>query len=229
MQEIDKTINSNLENARIIAITGGIGSGKSEVAKYLVSKGYSVITTDELAKVVMSTDKLVKSKIVVNFGNKCYDESGQLDSAYLSSAVFTGDNNQTKNINLLNSIVHPPVIDLMVLEIEERISAGKEIIFVESALIFEAELADGFDYIICVSAPDDLRISRVSKRSGLSKEQIQQRMKEQISQEKKIALSDFVIENNKSILDLHQTINFLLPIILSLPPNRKYEDDEEIG
>ena len=227
MQEINSTNSTNFDSARIIAITGGIGSGKSEVSKYLISKGYSLISTDDLAKNVMATDELVKSKIISSFGNKCYSEDGQLDSAYLSSVVFTSDNNQSKNIKLLNSIVHPSVIDLMVSEIENKISEGSEIIFVESALIFEAELDDGFDYIICVSADDELRISRVSKRSGLSREQILQRMKEQISQDKKIAFSDFVIENNKSIADLHQTINFLLPIILSLPPNRKYEEEEE--
>ncbi len=214
---------SKLENSVVIAITGGIGSGKSEVANYLLQKGCSVISTDDLAKSVMNDDAEVSSKLRKAFGNETYDENNKLNSSYLSLKVFTDDSSQKSNIDQLNSIVHPPVIEKMIEEIEKKVVGGAKIVFVESALIFEAALDDGFDYIVSVVADDDERIKRVIKRSGLTKEQILSRMNEQTSQEQKIGLSDFVIENNKTLESLHSAVDFLLPILSILPPKLNYK------
>jgi dephospho-CoA kinase len=215
-----------LENSVVIAITGGIGSGKTEVAKYLVQKGYSVISTDELAKEVMSVNDEVVSRLTKAFGKETYTEGNILNTSYLSSKVFTGDADQKSNIEKLNSIVHPYVIEKMIDEIEVKVLNGSKIVFVESALIFESALEDGFDYVVSVIAEDDLRIKRVINRSGLSREQILSRMNEQISQEQKIKLSDFMIENNKSLESLFSAVDFLLPILSILPPKLDYSEND---
>lgn len=218
---------SKLENSVVIAITGGIGSGKSEVASYLLQKGYTVISTDDLAKEVMTDDAEVSSKLRKTFGNETYDENKKLNPSYLSSKVFTGDDSQKSNVDQLNLIVHPAVIEKMIVEIEKKIISGAKIVFVESALIFESALGDGFDYIVSVVADDEVRIKRVIQRSGLSKEQIISRMSEQISQEQKIRLSDFVIENDKTLESLHSAVDFLLPILSILPPKLNFSSNEQ--
>lgn len=222
-----ETSNSNdklLEQALVVGITGGIGSGKTEVANILAELNFTVISTDSLAKEVMSSNDKVKDQLSKLFGSETYNSNNSLNSAYLAKVVFTGDKNQKSNIEKLNSIVHPPVIDRMIKEIENKIYLGNKIVFVESALIFEAALADGFDYVICVIADDEKRIARVVNRSGLTREQIISRMDEQISQEIKISLSDFTIENNKSISELKMAVNFIIPIIQSLPPKQNFSD-----
>lgn len=229
MEQIKSSQSELLDNAVVIAITGGIGSGKTEAARILQELGRKVISTDELAKVVMNTDNSVKKKIISTFGSNSYTSDGVLNTGHISSAVFTGNDSQSENLQKLNLIVHPSVIELMISEIEKQIEAGEKLVFVESALIYESALDQGFDYIICVTADDDLRIQRVRERSGISKEQIIQRMKEQISQEEKIKLSDFEIENNKSLDELKKSIKFLLPILESLPPKKNYSSDFDSG
>jgi dephospho-CoA kinase len=98
------------------------------------------------------------------------------------------------------------------------------IIFVESALIFELELDKGFDYTISVTASEGLRIERLKSRSNLSEQQILYRMSQQFSQEEKNKNADFVIENENGISELTKAVNFLLPILLTLP-NRIFIDE----
>ncbi|MBX3043463.1 MAG: dephospho-CoA kinase [Candidatus Kapabacteria bacterium] len=216
-----KSQSDKFDTAKVIAITGGIGSGKSEVAKILIAKGYKVISTDILAKDIMITDEKVRERIINTFGSDTYTSDNKTNVKFLSEIVFSGDKHQSANIEKLNSIVHPPVIDRIVQEIENAVSAGFDTVFVESALIYEAGLDDGFDYIICVAADEIIRIERTIERSGLTRHQIESRMSEQISQEQKIGLADFTIENNKSLAELENAVNFLLPIIQMLPQNLK--------
>jgi len=218
----------SLENAVVVAITGGIASGKSEVARLLKDKKYPVISTDYIAKLLMDSDISIKDKLISEFGYKIYNDAGKLNSKILSDIVFFGENKSEK-LQKLNSIVHPPVIDKMVEEIENYIKLGNKLVFVESALIFESGLDDGFDYIIVVTADTETRIKRAMNRSELSKEEVVARMNEQISQEQKIKLSDFEIQNNKSIKELESSLMFLLPIIEMLPPKNNYSSDSEDG
>lgn len=202
----------------VIGLTGGIGSGKSEVANYLKGKGYSVISSDENAKKIMAEDKSLMKDIKSAFGDEAYSEDGVLNKEFLAAKVFGRDKESEDNLEKLNRLVHPRTIEMMVNTVDKYRKEGKDLVFVESALIFETGIDDGFDYVIAVDAKEELKIKRVQKRSNISEEEIKYRMSRQLSSEEKLKRADFSIENNGSIAELHSAVDFLLDIITELPP-----------
>lgn len=197
----------------LVGITGGIGSGKTTAAQYIEKLGYPVIYTDNLAKIVMNTDENVKSKLINEFGGEIYNDNGEINSIKLSKIVFDINSDDNVKLTRLNQIVHPPTIDLLMEEVEKLLDKGEKLIFVESALIYEAGLEDGFDYIIVIDADEDKRIERTANRLKLSSDEIRKRNRQQISTEYKKKLADFVIENNGNIEQLYNSIDFVLDII----------------
>jgi dephospho-CoA kinase len=218
---LDKIQTENLDDILVIAITGGLGTGKSTVSKLISKNGYPIINTDLLAKKIISRSKEIQQQIIQNFGNNSIDENGNLNSLVLSKLVFGEKIENKKNLELLNSIIHPPVIDEMIKEIEELAKNNHKIIFVESALIFEANLEDGFDYIIVVDAPIEKRIEWFKKRTNLTEKEFFYIQNSQLSQDFKKNNADFVIENYKTTEELEKSVNTLLNIIKILPKNEK--------
>ena len=215
MDEIKK-----IQEILLIAITGGIGSGKSTVANILREKDFTVISTDNIAKNVINENKKIQQKLIETFGDETFN-NGVYNTKYISNIVFD-DKNAKDNLMKLNQIVQPTVIDEMTKEIEllqqnNLMKLNRTVIFVESALIFELELEDGFDYVISVGANPKTRIERIINRTGLNEQQIKNRFSHQISQEEKNKNADFIIENEKGIDELKKSIDFILPIILTLP------------
>lgn len=208
----------------VIGITGGIGSGKTSAAKLFSEKGYKVIFTDERAKMLMQTSPTIKRKLTSIFGESAYAKDGTLNREYLAEKVF-GDNPSSKeNLRKLNSIVHPEVIADMLSETERLEQAGEKLVFIESALIYEAALEDGFDYIIVVDSPEEMCISRTVARSGITADQVKGRMNEQIHINEKKAHAEFVIDNSGTFQDLQKAVDFLLPILEILPPKPDIEE-----
>jgi dephospho-CoA kinase len=215
MFDIIERKNSEAKNneVKIIAITGGFGSGKSTVAGFYEKQGYPVINTDLLAKDIMTNDSIVKVELVKVFGNKILNENGEIIFQHLSKLAFDNNEKSKDNLAKLNQIVHPPTIQAMINKIEEYIKDGIEIIFVESALIYESALDEGFDYIIVVDAKEDVRMKRIKEKMKLSDEEIRNRMREQISTQVKVNLADFVIENNTNIEKTLDNAAFILDLI----------------
>jgi dephospho-CoA kinase len=208
---------SSLNEIMVIGITGGIGSGKSTVSEYFRELGFPVISTDDFAKDIMNNNKSIIAKINNKFDNEILDENGKLNFKILSEKVFGNSQKNKDNLEKLNQIVHPPIIEKMISKIEELTEAGNILIFVESALIFETGLDNGFDYVISVISSENLRIERTQVRTGLSEQEIKWRMEEQFSSERIKQLSDFTIENNGTINDLKKSANFILNIVKSMP------------
>lgn len=200
------------ETHKIIGITGIIGSGKTTVAKHYQSLGYDVLFTDMISKEISENNHEVKTKIIKLLGEEAYLED-KLNGKYISNIVF----NDTKKLELLNRILHPAVIDKIASICEELFNQGKELIFVESALMFETGTFEGYDYIIAVDCPEELAIERVMKRSNLSKEEITKRLKVQFDNNKKVSLADFVISNRKDEKTLIDAANFILTIVETMP------------
>ncbi|HVM88313.1 MAG TPA: dephospho-CoA kinase [Puia sp.] len=187
-----------------IGLTGGIGSGKSTVAKIFEVLGIPVYYADDAAKRLMNENEGLKQQIIKHFGENAYID-GMLNRDYISSLVF----NNKEKLELLNSLTHPAVID----DSEEWLTLQtSSYIIREAALVFESGINKSLDYVIGVSAPEQLRIERVMKRDHVAKEQVLARMKNQLNEDKKIQLCDFVVYNNEQqliipqILKLHEQI-----------------------
>jgi dephospho-CoA kinase len=180
----------------IIGLTGGIGSGKSTVAKVFAQLGVPILNADLLAKSIMNTDEIIRNEIIKAFGENAY-ENNQLNSAYVANIVFK----DPFQLAVLNAIVHPATIR------ESMLWAAKQstpYVIKEAALFFESGSAEGLDGIIGVTAPNALRIKRVMERDGITRESVIQRMDQQIDQTLKMKLCDWVINNNEQELLIPQ-------------------------
>jgi dephospho-CoA kinase len=190
-----------------IGLTGGIGSGKSTVAKIFETFGIPVYYADNAAKKLMNSNEELKQKIKLHYGEAAY-KNDQLDRKYLADIVF----NSPEKLELLNTLIHPVTI----IDAEEWLQKQVTPYSIkEAALLFESGAAENLDYIIGVYAPQDLRIKRVIKRDGLSADEIWKRMNRQVNEEMKMKLCDFVIINNEQellipqVLKLHQHFSSL--------------------
>jgi len=205
------------KNSICIGLTGGFGTGKTTVASFIADKGYKVIPTDDMAKEIMIADESVKQKLTNEFGREIYLEDGEINRSMLASIVFTDSPEAKNKLRKLDMIVHPPVIDEMIKQVEALEKSGETLIFVESALIFEAGLEEGFDYIITVDSKVEVIAKRAEKR-GYTPEQAEQRLKGQMSLQEKRNRADFVIENNGNEEDLKNSTNAILEIIEAILP-----------
>jgi dephospho-CoA kinase len=182
--------------SRIIGLTGGIGSGKSTIAKVFVTLGIPVFDADSAAKQIMNDNTEIKEKLLANFGTAVY-KNNILDREYLAKIVFS----DAFKLELLNSIVHPITIQAA----KEWASLQKApYVIKEAALFFESASSQGVEKIIGVSAPLSLRIHRVMKRDNCTKEEVAKRMSHQISETLKMKLCDYVIINDEQQLVVPQ-------------------------
>lgn len=171
----------------VIGITGGIGSGKTTIARYFNSEfGIPVYYADEEAKKLMLTDTL-RSKIIALLGEKSYQD-GNLNRKYIADKVFADQSLLEK----LNAIVHPAVASDFA-----RWAAVQSSPYVlkEAAILFENNAYKNCDQVILVTAPQELRIQRVVHRDKVDAADVKSRMERQWEDEKKIPLADYVIEN----------------------------------
>ncbi len=184
--------------AVMIGLTGGIGSGKSVVAKVFATLGIPVFNADDEAKRIMQSSTEIKTKLIEQFGTDIYNVHG-LDKEKLASIVF----NDSFQLQLLNAIVHPVTIQAA------KDWAAKQTspyVIKEAALIFESGAADGLFKVIGVTAPITIRIHRVMQRDGITKDQVDARMRNQISDTIKMRLCDYVIENNNQQMVIPQVL-----------------------
>lgn len=190
----------------VVGITGGIGSGKSFVAEcFLNIDGVVYYHADEEAKKLMNSSKEIQSKIISLFGDQAYLK-GQLNRPYISKIVFS-DANKLKQ---LNAIVHPAVKrhfgDFIAKKTKDHL------IIYENAILFEVQSDIVCDFVICVSAPLEVKIKRVMDRDQCSREEVIRRMGQQWSDNKKDLLSNYSILNiNKEetllkVRDIHNIL-----------------------
>ncbi len=177
----------------IVGLTGGIGSGKSTVAKQFETLGIPVYESDGQAKTLMQSSKKIRKAIIEIIGKKAYVDK-KLNTAYIAQKVF----NNTELLAELNAIVHPAVRKHFLKWSKKQHSPY---VIQENAIIFETGSQDFYDKIVLVTAPVDLRIRRVLKRDNTSKEDLLARMNNQLGDSEKIPLADYVIEN----IDLGKT------------------------
>lgn len=182
-----------------IGLSGGIGSGKSTVAKIFAELGAVVIDADAIAKEVLEPGQIGFENVLLHFGTEVLDSSGNIDRKELAKLVF----NNAKQLAYLEGIVHPAVIS-RVTEIRESLPHEAVVIY-DTPLLFEKKLQDQFDKVIIVVSDLELRTARLVDR-GLSIQDIDARIANQATDDEKVAVADIVVVNNGSIQDLRDQV-----------------------
>ena len=182
----------------MIGLTGGIGSGKSTVVAMFATLGIPVFNADEQAKLIMQNSPIIKEKLIAQFGAAIY-EGGQLQKEQLATIVF----NDPYQLQLLNAIVHPVTIQAAK---DWALQQEAPYVIKEAALIFESGAAEGLFKVIGVTAPLTIRKHRVMQRDGITKDQVEARMRNQISDTIKMRLCDYVIHNDNQEMVIPQVL-----------------------
>lgn len=196
---------------KIVGLTGGIGSGKSVVADLLKVYGIPVYDSDSRSKMLCQTDAALILNLKKLFGNEVYHPDGSLNRPYMAKAIF----NDKKLLQASNSIIHPAVSKDFTIWAECQ---NAPFIVQETAILFEAGLEKRYDAIVCVTAPEELRLQRTCSRTGLNKEEVLARMHNQLSDEERIRRSDILLINDE-ITPLIPQIEDLIKKIANFVPN----------
>ncbi|MEV4798981.1 dephospho-CoA kinase [Nonomuraea sp. NPDC049421] len=179
-----------------IGLTGGIGSGKSEVSKRLSARGAMVIDADLIAREVVEPGTPGLARVAETFGGGVLRPDGSLDREKLGSIVFT----DSEKLAALNAIVHP-LVGERVAELQR--GAGADAIMVyDVPLLVENNLAPMYDVVIVVDAPDELRIRRLAEHRGMAEADARARIAAQASRDERLAAADIVIPNDGSLEEL---------------------------
>ena len=186
---------SLINNKKIIGLTGGIGSGKTTVAKFIEEMGFPVYFSDDRAKEIVNDDEVLKNRIKELLGDEAYDENGFYNRKYVSGIVFNDDEMRLQ----LNALIHPAVK----IDFENWVeNQNSEFVFKETALLFELKLNESCYKSVLVTADDNIRIKRVMDRDQKTYREIEAIIDKQMPEKDKIKRADFVIYNNDGIDEL---------------------------
>ena len=172
-----------------IGITGGIGSGKSVVGQILEAMHFPVYYSDQQSKVLVETDIEIREELIKLLGTEVYLD-GKLNRPFLTQQLFSNDELRLK----INQIIHPKVREAFTNWVSKQSS---NLVFNEAAILFETGAYKSMDFNILVTAPLELKISRVMKRDNVQKNEVEERISKQWSDAEKIPLADYVIVNDE--------------------------------
>jgi len=193
-----------------VAITGGIGSGKSTFSEFLRQKDYPVIFADDISKELLLNNKEVKNEIIELFGSTAFNKN-DINTDFLAKEVFS----DPLKLQKINSVLHPKVIEQISQEVEELKNINK-LVFVEAALIYEANIEKLFDYVVLITADEEIKRERTVSSKKFSSEEFDKRIQNQITDEEKSKRADFIFFNNITKNDLKIKADLLLMTLNSL-------------
>lgn len=188
---------------KIIGLTGGIGSGKTTVAKIIEEKGFPVYYSDVRAKELVNESSVLKNNIINLLGADSYDFAGNYNRKFVASLVFE---NSTL-LNQLNGLIHPAVKEDFEKWLLKQVMPYA---FKETALLFELGLDEGCHKTILITAEDNIRIKRVMERDGKTYREVSSVMEKQMPEKEKVKKADFIIYNNESVDELEQQVEMLM-------------------
>jgi dephospho-CoA kinase len=187
-----------------VGLTGGIGSGKSEVAKRLAAHGAVIVDADVAAREVVAPGTPGLAQVAEAFGPGVLQPDGALDRERLGAIVFADPAARQK----LNAIVHPLIRDWM--QAAERSALdqarGEAIIVHDVPLLAEGRGPSGFDLVVVVDVPTELQVERLVAQRGMAEDQARARMAAQATREQRLAVADLVIDNSGSLEDLDRRV-----------------------
>lgn len=195
------------ERPKLIGLTGGIGSGKTTVAKMIEEKGFSIYYSDVRAKELVNESEILRHEIKSFLGENAYNEDGFYDTKYVSKKVFE----DKELLEKLNKTIHPAVKQ----DFEYwKSSQNGKIIFKETALLFELGIEKDCDASLLITAEDNIRIKRVMDRDHKTYREVEKILEKQMPEKEKIKKADFVVYNNATLENLReQTSKILLEIL----------------
>ena len=185
---------------RIIAVSGGIGSGKSSVTRVFASKGAVIADADAIARQILQPGEPVLAEVAREFGNDLIRQDGTLDRSLLASRVFGGEGAEER-VARLNAMTHP-VIEARAWSILREAPAGALAVY-DIPLLVEGDRADRFDAVVIVDAPIEQRIERLEAR-GVAPEDARSRIRAQASSQERRAIASIWIDNEGSVADLEE-------------------------
>lgn len=189
-----------------VAITGGIGSGKTEVTNYLISKGFTVIDADKMSREMTGAGGKAMPYIREHFGERFILEDGSLDRAAMRDLIFR---DPEKKILLEEGTTKVILEDIEAIRME-RAESGDKALFFDIPLLFETGTETDYDAILVVTADYDIRKARIMARDDIDPAIIDLIMDTQADEERKIAMADFVIFNNGTLEELHDAVDMLI-------------------
>lgn len=193
----------------LVGITGGIGSGKSTVARIFSILGIPIYSADDRAKWLMGNDKELINHIKKAFGSESYLSDGSLNRSFLAKTVFS----DPEKVKTINALVHPAVVKDF---LDWSAQQNSPYVLKEAALIFETGGNKSLDHVINVSSPLKVRIARTLMRDPFrSEEQVNQIINQQLPDEQKNELADFVIKNTDNKLLIPQVLKIHQQLISS--------------
>lgn len=187
----------------VVGLTGGIGSGKSEVARRLAARGAVVVDADAIAREVVAPGTPGLAQVVEAFGAEVLAADGSLDRERLAATVF-GDDEQRKR---LNAIVHPLVGAAMVRRTEEAAARDPLAVVVNDVpLLVEGGLSDRYDVVVVVDCAEETQLRRLVEQRGMTEADARARMAVQVSRDQRLAVADIVISNDGDLAELDRQV-----------------------
>lgn len=192
---------------KVIGLTGGTGSGKSTVAAYLKEKGYHIIDADKISRELTAKGGEALGAIMSAFGQDVFFEDGSLDRKKLGTIVF----NDTQKLKILEGIITRKVIELTLQRIAKlKVQGNESIVVLDAPLLFECGMNDCTDENWLVICEQEQRVNRLMKRDGMERQSIFDRMANQLRDDEKIILADYIIDNSGTLEELYRQIDSLI-------------------
>ena len=189
----------------VIGLTGGIGTGKSEVASLLQSFGAEVINADQVGHEAYTPNSESWREVVNTFGEEILQPDGQIDRGRLGAIVFSNP----QQLDKLNAIMHPRMARMVGDKIEVLRDKGVSAVVVEAAVLFEASWDSLVDEVWTTDSPVELVIERLQARNGMSEEEVRRRINSQMDRVERIERSDLVVDNSGDVAGLGETVKAL--------------------
>ena len=187
---------------KVIGLTGGIGTGKSEVSKILAQLGAFVIDADEVGHEAYLPETETWREVVDAFGEDILKPNKEIDRRRLGAAVFSSP----EALQRLNSIVHPRMRRLLEQRIDEQRRRGSSVVVVEAAVLMEAGWTPLVDQVWVVTSETKTVVERLMKGRGLSEEAVMSRIRAQMPPEERKELADVVIQNDDDLASLRESV-----------------------
>ena len=193
------------QNKMIIGITGSIGTGKSTVSNYLISKGYSVVDADKISKGAYNIGSNGYKAILEVFGVEILNSNGEVDRKKIKKIVFDNSN----MLQRLNMAIHPIIINEIEKEIEMLLES-QNVVFLDAPLLIETELHKKVDKIIVVGCDKNEQINRIIKRDKITADMAISIINSQMSIDEKLKFADYIVYNNSTIENLYSQVDEII-------------------